>query len=254
MSSHAVDQHVEEADEGRELSQQPARDGLASEPPFERFGRGRTVRRVGAASRHQHAVEDAVQPLHRPDDVREQGGKIVPRPAVKPAPAGFRDGLHAQAGPLPFGPMAGGVEVFVGRTVERSDRHERAEAGDCFRASCTAFQPGEERPIGRGLRVPDFLDGAEVPGEGGGERCSRQAGCYAARTAPGGKLRQRPANRRIGTVEPAGKQARCCRSRTPGKRRHRFGERRRGGRGPALRPDERDGLDRVADEIERKPQ
>ena len=102
--------------------------------------------------------------------------------------------------------------------------------------------------------MPDFLDVAEIGSEGGGERHPRKPGRDAGRAAPGGKLRQRQANRSLRTVEPSGKQARRCRPRAAGKRRQSLGERGRVGRGTVLGPDERHRLHRIADEIMREPQ
>jgi hypothetical protein len=114
-----------------------------------------------------------------------------------------------------------------------------------------AVEPGEERQIGRRKPVPQFLDLGHVLAAVIGERLLRQPRGDADAHAAGDQLQQRVAARRIEIVEPGLDQLRPVGARGGVQRLD-------NGRQAQIgflvfrfrrRPDQRDGLGQVADEI-----
>ncbi len=121
------------------------------------------------------------------------------------------DELHANAIPFPFGGVGGGIQGGQIRRFQRVGEHGRPENGRVLRVrrAGAAFQPGEQRCVGRGKAVPDFFDIirrdhlAACGGEIGECRFSQaRAGAYAQ--AAGDQFQNGVAHVGIGCIQPTG--------------------------------------------------
>ena len=186
----------------------------------------------------------------RLDEVGEGAGDVVAGARVEPAAAGLGDGLDADAVPLPFGGVVGGVEAVEVGGLERVREHHRAErrGGGRRRAGTAGGQPGEEVGVGRREPVPDLLDLADLAAAEVGQRLLGEAGGDADAQAAGDELQEREAAGGVEAVEQALDQLRRLAARGGAQGVDDLAERRVVGRA-GRRPDQRDGLGEVADEV-----
>ena len=130
---------------------------------------------------------------------------IVAGARIEPLLAAARDELHADAVPFPFGEI-------VARDRARRGRRPRAaapaSAGQKVGSSPisgggrAAFEPSEQRPVGRREAVPDLLDAIELDAAPFGERGLGEPRRDADPQRAGDELQQRPAAGRVERVEP----------------------------------------------------
>ena len=117
--------------------------------------------------------------------------------------------------------------------LKRRWAHERAEGRprvDSWPRG-VPFEPGEQRFVGRFDAVPHLFDPGDRHAAEGSQGPTDEARRDAGAQTPRHELEQRPARRRVETVEPGGEQCRELRRRRRGKRAHHGREARRRRRG-----------------------
>ena len=134
-------------------------------------------------------------------------------------------------------------------------QHRRAEGRrvPCLGPAALPLHPGQQRRIGRRLRVPDLLDLVHADSSKPRQRGLGEAGGHTHPQAAGDKLQKRPAARLIQKVQPSGNQLRHLAAASAREPLHHGGKSRPlaiGFAGPVrCRPHQRHRLGQIADEI-----
>ena len=177
------------------------RDGLAVEPLLQ-VGEGGDA---AAAQDQQLTVQGALEG-HRRKHVGEGVGDVVAGAGVETAHAALTDRLDADAVPLPFGGVVGGlVAVEVDGLVDRLGQHHGPKAPKSIgaRPFALAHQPGEDVGVGRVLAVPDLLQLGDGHAAEVGRRLAGEAPREPDPQSAGEQLEQGPAAVGVEGVEPA---------------------------------------------------
>ena len=240
----AVQQQVIGADSGRVGGQHLRIHRLAVQPLLQVAEGG-----DGAVAHDQQlAVEDAFE-VQRRKHVGKGGRDVFARAAEEATLAALAHRLDADAVPLPFGGVGGGVQTReVHGLVDGLGQHHRPEAAGRVRGGPLAapFEPGEQVLVGRPKDGPHLLQLGQGNAAQVGRRLLGEARRQADAQAPGQQLQQGPAAVGVQGVKPALDQAldRAARRRRQGVD-HLRKLRRAIGAG-LCRPDQGHGLGQVA--------
>ena len=245
------EEEVIEADVGRVLVDELARDGLAVEALLQ------VVEGLNGAvpDDQKLAIGDAAKGGEGLDDVGEARGDVVAGAREQPRRETVGAELHPDAVPFPFGGKGLRIECRELAVLDRVRQHQWTEhrGGAGLGARTPPLEPAEDRLIGRGGAVPDLFDLGDVDAAMGGERGLGEAGRDADPQRAGHELEKGEAALGVEAVEPAADERR----RVPGGgRQQRRGDRGEPGRGQvaagAVGPEQRHGLGAVADIVARQ--
>jgi hypothetical protein len=203
---------------------------------------------VGAAD-EQLAVEHALE-VEASYEVGEGEGHVVAGAGVEAAGRALGARLDADAVPFPFGGEVGGVEAVEVGVLQRVGEHHGAEGagGERGGSGASALQPGEEGEVGRGLAMPELLDGGDVGAAEVGQGLLGEAGGDAGAQVARDELEERVARGGVEAVEQALHHLRGLATGGGAQRLHHGAE----GGVVGLRvggPDQGDGLGEVADVV-----
>ena len=237
------------------------------------------VGRIGAHHRRRHAlavepllqvVEGAISPSRMTSSspstttsrfmnaprISERRRDVVAGAREHADLGSVRGDLDADAVPFPLGDEVARVEAGAVALFDGVGEHHRAEHGPRAGVGprAPAVEPEEEVAVGRGERVPDLLDVADLHGKRLGERRLGEAGGDTDARRAAEQLQQCPAAAHVQTVEQAADEARQIRRQALAHRGD-DGVQARGGLARlGFGPEQRDGLGRVADVIAREPE
>ena len=151
-------QHIIQAHEGGELLEHPGRHGLAPQPLLQRVEAGRAARFAALfrTAHQQFAIEHGVK-RQGGEQFGKGRGNIVARPRIDSHRAASAHQLYADAVPLPFGGIVRKVDFAV---LQRMREHEGPKMRGVRQIGrrAAACGPAEQFGIGRGQRVPIFLN------------------------------------------------------------------------------------------------
>ena len=248
-------EQIIDADEGRKLGHQLRGHALPVQALLQRV----EILHAAAALDQQFAVEHRIEikPSHQ---IRKRARYIFAGPRKKPRDALAitilaRSRLHADAVPLPFGAEVSRFKRCKLFRLDRVREHRRIEAhiGRHTRRRGAAFEPIEEGGVRRLNCVPDILDFIRRLAANLRQSRACEARRHANAQSAGDQLQQSPAPVLIQPIEPVRDNARQIFLPRLAQTFDHIGDRKLRIRARRIRrPDQRNRLRQIADEIVRQ--